>query len=81
MTNTPTPESRARQFIQSISDGWGEETEAQDAAALAKIIRQAENDALERAAKTAARISESREEDMGDEICDAIRDLKHKDLP
>ena len=45
-----TPEERAREFINELY-GWGqgEFTEAHDAAALAIVIREAENDALEAA--------------------------------
>jgi hypothetical protein len=54
-----SPEERARAFIDTISDGWGEYTEAQDAAALATVSRQAEKEsraaALEEAKHAACR--------------------------
>lgn len=74
-----TPELRARMFIDTIEDGWGEKIVAEDAAALAVVIRQAENDAIERAAVAA----EESFKGVGfqlkvlGEASRAIRSLKH----
>ena len=46
-----TPEERARQFIAVRWGWWAETTESEDVAALALVIRDVENDALERAAR------------------------------